>query len=63
MNSIIRKSVLGVAGLAFAGGLVGGPVAAVQAAPVTGPVSAVVVQESGADMGKLLPRGEPAGQS
>ncbi|MFI9530691.1 hypothetical protein [Micromonospora rosaria] len=62
MNSIIRRSVLGVAGLAFAGGVFAGPVAGVQAAPVTGAVS-VVAQESRPDTGVLLPHGEPAGQS
>ncbi|KXK58864.1 hypothetical protein AWW66_27370 [Micromonospora rosaria] len=61
MNSIIRRSVLGVAGLAFAGGVFAGPVVEVQAAPVTG--SAVAVAESRPDTAVLLPHGEPAGQS
>ncbi|MFI9528093.1 hypothetical protein [Micromonospora rosaria] len=62
MNSIIRRSVLGVAGLAVAGGLAAGPLNHQDAAPVTG-VSAVAVQESAPDTAVLLPHGEPAGQS
>ncbi|MBX7267003.1 hypothetical protein KIF24_13860 [Micromonospora sp. Llam7] len=63
MNTIIRRSVLGVAGVAFAGGVFAGPVAghadvtAVRAAPVA------VVQADKPDVGKLLPHGIPGGQS
>ncbi|WP_428967107.1 hypothetical protein [Micromonospora fluostatini] len=62
MNSIIRRSVLGVAGLAVAGGLAAGPLNHQDAAPVTG-LGAVAVQESAPDTATLLPHGEPAGQS
>ncbi|SBT38750.1 hypothetical protein [Micromonospora narathiwatensis] len=42
MNSMLRKSVLGVAGLAFAGGVFAGPIAAHAAEPVHSvPVAAV----------------------
>ncbi|SIM73993.1 hypothetical protein [Micromonospora cremea] len=43
MNTIIRKSMLSVAGLAFAGGVFAGPIAA-HAAPVDGKPVAVAVQ-------------------
>jgi hypothetical protein len=41
MNTILRKSVLGIAGLAFAGGAVAGPMTAAHAAPAAKPVAAV----------------------
>ncbi|MFB9853287.1 hypothetical protein ACFFMR_23185, partial [Micromonospora andamanensis] len=64
MNTMLRKSVLGVAGLAFTGGLFAGPVAAhTDATPVAGKPVAVAVQADKADMGKLLPHGTPANQS
>ncbi|MER7459227.1 hypothetical protein [Micromonospora sp. NPDC126480] len=64
MNTIFRKSVLGVAGLAFAGGMVAGPVAA-HAAPAveTAPAAAVAVQADKPDMGKLIPHGVQGAQS
>ncbi|MFY1578350.1 hypothetical protein ACN26Z_25985 [Verrucosispora sp. WMMD703] len=64
MNSMLRKSVLGVAGLAFTGGLFAGPVAAhADVTPVkTGPVAAVV-QADKPDTSKLLPHGAPSNQS
>ncbi|MBQ1046994.1 hypothetical protein KBX50_00680 [Micromonospora sp. C51] len=63
MNTMLRKSVLGIAGLAFTGGLFAGPVAAhADVTPVkTVPVAAV--QADKPDMGKLLPHGAPANQS
>ena len=63
MNTMLRKSVLGIAGLAVTGGLFAGPVAAfADAAPVaSAPVAAVQAEK--ADTGKLLPHGAPAGQS
>ncbi|MEV0330984.1 hypothetical protein AB0H63_31690, partial [Micromonospora echinospora] len=59
MNTMLRKSVLGVAGLAFAGGVIGGPVGAVldtsaHAAPAV-PVAAVQAEKP--DTGKLMPNG------
>ncbi|MEU1643517.1 hypothetical protein ABZ427_11305, partial [Micromonospora zamorensis] len=46
MNTIIRKSMLSVAGLAFAGGVVAGPIAAHAANPVDGKPVAVAVQSA-----------------
>ncbi|MFI6825035.1 hypothetical protein ACIBJE_29415, partial [Micromonospora sp. NPDC050187] len=65
MNTMLRKTVLGVAGLAFAGGVVGGPVGtaldtSAHAAPAT-PVAAVQAEKP--DTGKLVPNGVPGGQS
>ncbi|RLK25676.1 hypothetical protein DER29_3686 [Micromonospora sp. M71_S20] len=64
MNTILRKSVLGVAGLAFAGGLAAGPLnhsdgaAVVQSAA---PITAVAVDKP--DMGVLVPHGVQGAQS
>ncbi|MBQ1073552.1 hypothetical protein KBX06_10315 [Micromonospora sp. C31] len=64
MNTIIRNSVLGIAGLAFAGGVAAGPMtdttAPVQAAT---PITAVAVQADKPDMGKLVPHGVQGTQS
>ncbi|WP_350933381.1 hypothetical protein [Micromonospora mangrovi] len=65
MNTIFRKSVLGVAGLAFAGGVFAGPIAAhADTTPVTAskPV-AVAVQADKPDSGKLIPHGVQGKQS
>ncbi|SCL73236.1 hypothetical protein [Micromonospora peucetia] len=66
MNTIIRKSVLGIAGLAFAGGVFAGPAAA-QAAPAVeaGKPVAVAVQadKPGVDKAKLIPHGVQGAQS
>ncbi|MGC5378042.1 hypothetical protein ACPXB1_06115, partial [Micromonospora sp. DT68] len=62
MNTIIRKSMLSVAGLAFAGGVFAGPIAAHSAAPVDGkPVA--VVQADKPDTAKLIPHGTQGAQS
>ncbi|OKI85190.1 hypothetical protein [Micromonospora sp. CB01531] len=62
MNSMLRKSVLGVAGLAFTGGVFAGPIAAHAAEPVhANPVAAV--QADKPDMGKLVPHGVQGAQS
>ncbi|MDO3702207.1 hypothetical protein Q3W71_11020 [Micromonospora sp. C28SCA-DRY-2] len=63
MNTIMRKSVLGIAGLAFAGGVVAGPATA-DAAPVEAvkPV-AVTVQADKPDKAKLIPHGVQGEQS
>jgi hypothetical protein len=61
MNTILRKSVLGIAGLAFAGGIYAGPATAtptVEATPV-----AVAVQADKADSKKLIPHGVQGEQS
>ncbi|WFE56313.1 hypothetical protein [Micromonospora sp. WMMD712] len=65
-TTILRKSVLGIAGLAFAGGLAAGPLnhtttdttGAVDARPV-----AATTQSSGVDAGKLIPHGVQGAQS
>ncbi|KOX02498.1 hypothetical protein ADK66_30370, partial [Micromonospora sp. NRRL B-16802] len=64
MNTIIRKSMLSVAGLAFAGGVFAGPIAghADSAAPVDAkPVA--VVQADKPDTAKLIPHGTQGAQS
>ncbi|RKN21336.1 hypothetical protein D7147_11275 [Micromonospora musae] len=62
MNMLMRKGVLGLAGLAFAGGVVGGPIAAHHAHSVDArPVA--VVQSSGVDSAKLIPHGTQGVQS
>ncbi|MET7948614.1 hypothetical protein [Micromonospora sp. NPDC005324] len=48
MNTIFRKSMLSVAGLAFAGGVFAGPIAAHAATPTDGKPVAVTVQQSAA---------------
>ena len=64
MNTMLRKSVLGIAGLAFTGGVFAGPIAAhadtptVDAKPV-----AVAVQADKPDTGKLIPHGVQGAQS
>ncbi|MEO3780915.1 hypothetical protein ABGB16_29745, partial [Micromonospora sp. B11E3] len=65
MNTMLRKSVLGVAGLAFAGGLAAGPLHAANtttAAPVEAkPVA--VMQADKPDSGRLIPHGVQGPQS
>ncbi|MFG3691237.1 hypothetical protein ACGF4F_34655, partial [Micromonospora sp. NPDC047740] len=64
MNSMLRKSVLGLAGLAFTGGVFAGPIAAHADAPAIAagkPVAAV--QADKPDMGKLVPHGVQGAQS
>ncbi|WP_433283184.1 hypothetical protein [Micromonospora sp. CA-244673] len=59
MNTIFRKSVLGIAGLAFTGGIFAGPVAAhADARAVEGKPAAVAVQGD-----KLIPHGVQGAQS
>jgi hypothetical protein len=61
MNSMLRKSILGVAGLAFTGGVFAGPIAAHAAEPVHAAPAAV--QAAKPDMGKLVPHGVQGAQS
>ncbi|WP_406044407.1 hypothetical protein OG799_07930 [Micromonospora sp. NBC_00898] len=65
MNTIMRKSILGIAGLAFTGGVFAGPVAAHAATPVDGKPVAVAVQadKPGVDKAKLIPHGVQGAQS
>ncbi|MEU3457543.1 hypothetical protein ABZ671_28655 [Micromonospora sp. NPDC006766] len=62
MNSILRKSILGVAGLAFTGGVFAGPIAAHAAEPVHA-APAAAVQAAKPDMAKLIPHGVQGAQS
>ncbi|MFI8802186.1 hypothetical protein [Micromonospora chalcea] len=59
MNTILRKSILGIAGLAFTGGVFAGPVAAHAAdtTPAVKPVTATVQSD------KLIPHGVQGDQS
>jgi hypothetical protein len=61
MNTILRKSILAVAGLAFAGGVTAGPAVAAHAAPAVTPVAAV--QAAQPDKAKLIPHGTQGAQS
>ncbi|KAB1153801.1 hypothetical protein F6X68_13730 [Micromonospora sp. AMSO12t] len=65
MNTIIRKSVLGVAGLAFAGGVFAGPATAQAAPSVESTPVAVAVQadKPSVDKAKLIPHGVQGAQS
>ncbi|WP_446214091.1 hypothetical protein [Micromonospora sp. IBSANI012] len=64
-TTILRKSVLGIAGLAFAGGVFAGPVTEAHAAPAVDAKSVAVVQadKAGVDEGKLIPHGVQGKQS
>ncbi|WP_091293688.1 hypothetical protein, partial [Micromonospora halophytica] len=65
MNTIMRKSVLGIAGLAVAGGLAAGPLNHTTTAPVEGMPVAVAVQadKPTVDKAKLIPHGVQGAQS
>ncbi|MEV0806882.1 hypothetical protein [Micromonospora sp. NPDC050200] len=65
MNTIMRKSVLGIAGLAFAGGVFAGPATGAHAAPAADakPVAVVQADKPGVDKGKLIPHGVQGKQS
>lgn len=62
MNTFIRKSMLAVAGLTFASGVVAGPASAVVAGPVQ-PTAAAVVQADRPGMDTLVPHGTKGEQS
>ncbi|MFC0028551.1 hypothetical protein ACFFMM_03310 [Micromonospora chaiyaphumensis] len=63
MNTMLRKSVLGIAGLAVAGGLAAGPLNHHEVAPSAGLSEAAVVQADKPDAGKLIPHGVQGAQS
>ncbi|MEV1328838.1 hypothetical protein AB0J20_04585 [Micromonospora costi] len=65
MNTMLRKSVLGIAGLAFAGGVASGPIAAHAATPTPDmkPVAAVQADKPTVDTAKLIPHGVQGKQS
>ncbi|MER6592709.1 hypothetical protein ABT214_12800 [Micromonospora purpureochromogenes] len=64
-TTILRKSVLGIAGLAFAGGVFAGPVTEAHATPAAEAKSVAVVQadKPGVDKSKLMPHGVQGKQS
>ncbi|QGL47598.1 hypothetical protein GCE86_11495 [Micromonospora terminaliae] len=62
MNTMLRKSVLGIAGLAVAGGLAAGPLNHHEVGP-SGLSEAAVVQADKPDAGKLIPHGVQGVQS
>ncbi|MFC0505883.1 hypothetical protein [Micromonospora costi] len=65
MNTMLRKSVLGIAGLAFAGGVASSPIAAHAATPTHDlkPVAVVQTDKPGVDKAKLIPHGVQGKQS
>ncbi len=63
MNSMLRKSILGVAGLAFTGGVFAGPIAAHAAEPVHTAPAVVQADKPAVDMGTLVPHGVQGAQS
>ncbi|NYF58381.1 hypothetical protein [Micromonospora purpureochromogenes] len=62
-TTILRKSVLGIAGLAFAGGVFAGPVTEAHAAPAMDAKAVAVVQADKVDKSKLIPHGVQGEQS
>ncbi|MFC8616440.1 hypothetical protein ACFT9M_08500 [Micromonospora purpureochromogenes] len=64
-TTILRKSVLGIAGLAFAGGVFAGPVTEAHAAPAMDakPVAVVQADKPSVDKSKLIPHGVQGKQS
>ena len=64
MNTMLRRSVLGIAGLAFAGGMFAGPVAGhVDGGALAAGKPVAVVQAEKPDAGKLMPHGVQGEQS
>ncbi|MFI5489880.1 hypothetical protein [Micromonospora echinaurantiaca] len=65
MNTIMRKSVLGIAGLAFAGGIAAGPATNADTTSVEAvkPVAVVQADKPGVDKAKLIPHGVQGEQS
>ncbi|SCF27195.1 hypothetical protein GA0074696_3973 [Micromonospora purpureochromogenes] len=62
-TTILRKSVLGIAGLAFAGGVFAGPATEAHAAPAMDAKAVAVVQADKVDKGTLIPHGVQGKQS
>ncbi|MGN9779571.1 hypothetical protein ACTMS0_28025 [Micromonospora sp. H33] len=64
MNTkLLRKSVLGIAGLAFAGGMVAGPATANAAPSIESKPVVATAQADKVDKGKLIPHGVQGEQS
>ncbi|MDH6460802.1 hypothetical protein M2302_000963 [Micromonospora sp. A200] len=62
-TTILRKSVLGIAGLAFAGGVFAGPVTEAHPAVDAKAVAVVQADKPGVDKSKLIPHGVQGKQS
>ncbi|MGN9778487.1 hypothetical protein ACTMS0_22365 [Micromonospora sp. H33] len=63
MNTMLRKSVLGIAGLAFAGGMIAGPATANAVPSIESKPVVATVQADKVDKGKLIPHGVQGEQS
>ena len=63
MNTIMRKSVLGIAGIAFAGGIFAGPATATAAPAIESTPVAVVQADKKIDKAELIPHGVQGKQS
>ncbi|MEV4544392.1 hypothetical protein AB0J99_22590, partial [Micromonospora echinaurantiaca] len=63
MNTIMRKSVLGIAGLAFAGGIAAGPATNAEVESVKPVAVTVQADKPGVDKAKLIPHGVQGEQS
>ncbi|NJP35958.1 hypothetical protein HCJ94_29430, partial [Micromonospora sp. HSS6-12] len=63
MNTMLRKSVLGIAGLAVAGGLAAGPLNHDTTTGTVGATSIAAVQADKPDTAKLIPHGVQGEQS
>ncbi|MBY8876021.1 hypothetical protein K7640_29800, partial [Micromonospora sp. PLK6-60] len=63
MNTTLRKSILGIAGLAFAGGLAAGPLNHADTTPAHGLNPVAVVQADKPDTAALIPHGVQGAQS
>ncbi|MGN9779760.1 hypothetical protein ACTMS0_29020, partial [Micromonospora sp. H33] len=63
MNTMLRKSVFGIAGLAFAGGMFAGPATANAVPSIESKPVVATVQADKVDKGKLIPHGVQGEQS
>ncbi|MEU9513046.1 hypothetical protein [Micromonospora sp. NPDC048169] len=63
MNSILRKSVLGIAGLTVAGGLAAGPLNHTDSTPTTRDTAVTTTQAATLDTATLIPHGVQGTQS
>ena len=63
MNTILRKSILAIAGVTFAGGVVAGPATTALAAPAQAKPTAAVVLADKPGKDKLIPHGTQGAQS
>ncbi|MEU9516095.1 hypothetical protein [Micromonospora sp. NPDC048169] len=63
MNSILRKSILGIAGLTVAGGLAAGPLNHTDSTPTTRDTAVTTTQAATLDTATLIPHGVQGTQS